>query len=121
MRITRLSFPMIACAAAYAAGLAQAADRVAYVERQVVRYDGDRAIVVTEQVATVVPDAPAIVEKRAAPAVAAATFQRGVSYGFNRSHDCPGCGREQLVQAGRGPARGTHYHVCSSCSSSWYH
>lgn len=100
------------------APLARATDRVTYVDRQVVRYVGDKPVVVIEQVVTVVSDAPVV---KAAPAVAARTFQRGVDYGFNRSHDCPNCKREQLTQAGRGPTRGSHYHVCASCSSSWYH
>lgn len=95
-----------------AAGLA-AADRVAYVDRQVVRYDGDRAIVVTEPVAVVVTE-PVV---RAAPAVAVApTFQRG---SYHAGHDCPNCGREQTrISNDDGPS---HTHVCPACEISWHH
>lgn len=58
----------------------------------------------------------------AAPAVAVARPFR-VNYGNVRGHDCPGCGKEQTVQAGRGPERGTHWHVCADeqCKCQWYH
>lgn len=102
---------MILCAP-----FARAADRVAYVERQVVRYEGDRAVVATELVATVVSDPVTV---RAAPAVAAAsTFQRGPV--FNASHNCPTCGRSQFVISG-GAKGGRHTHTCRYDGTVWYH
>lgn len=67
------------------------------------------------------PQAPPV-----APEVASAkakTFLRAVNYGKHGSHNCPGCGQEQLEQAGRGPVRGTHWHVCANpeCKSRWFH
>lgn len=101
--------------ALFAIGTAQAADRVAYVEKQVVRYVGDKPTVVAEQVAVVVSD-PVIVE--AVPAVAARTFQRGPV--FNASHDCPTCGRSQYVISG-GRKGGYHTHTCRYDGTVWYH
>lgn len=104
---------MILCAP-----FARAADRVAYVERQVVRYEGDRAFVATELVATVVSDAP-VVEKKAAPAVAVTTFQKFVSGSYHAGHDCPNCGTEQTrIGNDAGP---NHDHTCPKCGTSWYH
>lgn len=95
------------------AGVASAADRVVYVERQVVRYEGDRAVVATEQVATVVSDPPEI---KAAPAVAARTFPSG---SYHAGHDCPNCGTEQTrIANDDGPS---HTHVCPRCGTSWNH
>lgn len=100
----------------FLAGAASAADRVAYVTRQVVRYEGDRAVVVDELVATTVSD-PVVV--KAAPVVAvASTFQRGPV--FNASHDCPTCGRSQYVISG-GAKGGRHTHTCRYDGTVWYH
>lgn len=55
----------------------------------------------------------------AAPGVAAYPFRRGV--GYNPSHRCPNCGRSQYVVSGRGPAPGTHTHMCGGCGTAWYH
>lgn len=100
-------------------GTAQAADRVAYVERQVVRYEGDRPIVVTELVATTVSDSPVVVEKKAAPAVAATTFRQSGPV-YNASHNCPSCGRSQYVISG-GVKGGYHTHTCRYDGTVWYH
>lgn len=67
-----------------------------------------------------------VVNRIVAPEVASAkakTFLRAVNYGKHGSHNCPGCGQEQLEQAGRGPVRGTHWHVCANpeCKSRWFH
>ena len=96
----------------------QAADRVAYVDRQVVRYVDDKPTVVIEQVAIVVSD---LIIVKAVPAVAASTFQRNFNFGRTSGHNCPSCKQEQTIQAGRGPVRGTHWHVCDNCKSQWYH
>lgn len=97
------------------AGVASAADRVAYVERQVVRYEGDRAVVATELVATVVSDLPSLAQ--AAPAVAARTFPSG---SYHAGHDCPSCGRSQYVISGGAKGR-THTHTCRYDGTVWYH
>lgn len=102
------------------AGTAQAADRVAYVERQVVRYEGNLAVVVTEQVATVVSDVPVIVEKKTAPVVAVASTFRAAGPVFNASHNCPTCGRSQFVISG-GAKGGYHTHTCRHDGTVWYH
>lgn len=97
------------------ASSAQAADRVAYIERQVVRYEGERPIVVTEQVATVVSD-PVV---KAAPVVAATTFQKFVSGSYHAGHDCPNCGTEQTrIGNDAGP---NHDHTCPKCGTTWHH
>lgn len=97
-------------------GTARAADRVAYVERQVVRYEGDRAVVVTETMATTVSDHAT----EAAPAVAATTFPtKFVSGSYHAGHDCPNCGTEQTrIANDDGPS---HTHVCPRCGTSWNH
>jgi len=66
------------------------------------------------------PQAPPVVAPEVAPAKAK-TFPRAVNYGRVQSHNCPGCLQEQLRQAGRGPERGTHWHVCENCQSRWFH
>lgn len=97
-----------------ALGTAQAADRVAYVEKQVVRYVGDKPVTVKELVPIVVSDP--VVQSVPARSVPATTFRNG---DFDPDHQCNRCGRSQYVISGWLP-NGKHRHTCS-CGNSWYH
>ncbi len=55
--------------------------------------------------------------KIAAPAVAAPTFPQG---GFHSGHNCPLCGRQQLVISGYA-GTGQHYHTCPYDGTVWRH
>lgn len=100
-------------------GTTQAVDRVAYVEKQVVRYVDGKPVAVKETVAVVVsePD-PAPVVVKAVPAVTAVkTFRNGE---YDPDHQCNRCGRSQYRIAGWLPS-GQHRHVCSACGHNWIH
>lgn len=95
-----------------------AADRVVYVNRDVVEYyvgsDGKQKVrTVVARVATVVSD------PIAAPVVAASrTFQSG---GYHAGHNCPNCGQAQTkISNDNGPS---HEHTCSNpeCRTVWTH
>lgn len=58
-----------------------------------------------------------VVNKTAAPVVAARTF-RGDQ--FNASHNCPNCNRSQFRISGW-VGNGQHRHTCASCGTSWVH
>lgn len=105
---------LFAIAVLLVAGTAQAADRVAYAEREVVAYIGGKATVVSEKIAVVVSD-PVIV--KAAPVVAARTFRNG---DYHASHSCPVCGRSQFV-IHSGSKGGGHTHQCRYDGTVWRH
>ncbi len=70
------------------------------------------------QVTNKCPPAYTVVNKIAAPAVAAKPVFRGEQY--NASHSCPTCGRQQLRIDGY-TGGGQHRHVCPVDGTSWVH
>lgn len=64
---------------------------------------------------------PIVETPKAAPGVAAPTFQRaGQDAGYNKSHVCPSCGRSQYI-VDRFNSDGSHQHRCASCGTTWRH
>lgn len=58
--------------------------------------------------------APPVIKKKAAPAVAAGPT-------FHPTHNCPSCGKYvTLVQSGRANVPG-HTHRCPRCGTDWWH